>query len=247
MTAVVEDARLALVHPEFRRRNAALVGACWARGWHIEYVRVTADIATQRALRKAYVNRLRSIPAADPDVVGGLCPDDVFLTGGRERWRLVGSYHQVQADGWSHAIDYGIEGCTWPEFHALAHGFGLRFPLASWSVYREPWHGQWWDTATGIYPAPLLPPPPLPAGDDDMPARLIIPDDGDPAVFVTDGVIKTWVRDGDALAHLRDEGFVQARTDGTPWPLRRSAIESLALVGPAPIYDPMYQGPRSTR
>lgn len=245
---MTDDPELALLHPEFRRRNEALVAECWRRSWNVRYVRVTADRKAQRDLYQAYVNRVRSIPAANPDAVGSLCPDDPLLTGGGARWNVVGSLHMVQADGWSHAIDYGIEGCTWDEFHALAHGLGIRFPLAEWAVYKEPWHGQWWD-ASGVYPAPLLPPPittPRP-GDDDMPARLVTPDDGDPAVFVTDGVIKTWVRDGDALAQLRDEGFVQARLDGSPWPLRRSAIESLALVGPAPLYDPMYQGPRSTR
>lgn len=238
------DARLAQLHPEFVRRNEAFVGACWDRGWHIEYVRVTADIETQRSLYVAYRDRKRSIPAANPDVVGSLCPDDHLLTAGRPRWNLVGSFHQVQADGWSHAIDYGYEGCTTDEFHALGHGYGIRFPLADWSVFKEPWHAQWWDAA-GVYPAPLLAPAPLPQGDDM--ARLVQPNDGDPAVFVTDGVIKTWVRDGNALAELRDQGFVQARLDGSPWPLTRAAIESLALVGPAPLYAPDYLGPRSTR
>lgn len=99
-------------------------------------------------------------------------------------------------------------------------------------------------------PAPAPDPPAVPAQpkDDDM-VRLVQCNDGDIAVFATDGVIKTWVRDGNALRELAEQGFAQTRLDGSPFPLSRAAINSLALVGPAPDYDPIpgYTGPRSTR
>jgi hypothetical protein len=80
--------------------------------------------------------------------------------------------------------------------------------------------------------------------NDDV-ATLVQADDGDVAVFLTDGVIKSWVRDGNALAQLRDTGLAKAALDGTPIRLHRATIDSFALIGPAPAYDPTYNGPRS--
>jgi hypothetical protein len=63
-----------------------------------------------------------------------------------------------QADGFCHAIDYTISGCTWSTFHAAARGFGIVFPMATRPKNPEPWHGQTWtarDTG-GMRDAPML-------------------------------------------------------------------------------------------
>jgi hypothetical protein len=67
-------------------------------------------------------------------------------------------------------------------------------------------------------------------------------DDGDAAVFATDGIQKTWVRDGFALAELVSIGLVKPDVNR----INRAAIDSLALVGPAPVYEDGYAGPRTT-
>mgnify|MGYP007078663329 FL=1 len=157
-------------------------------------------------------------------------------------WRQIGSNHQVQADGWSHTADYGIAGCEWEEFHDVAWGYGIGF-----IVRGEPWHGGWWDSS-GVYTVTTaLPPPPPPISiskDLDM-AKLVRCDDGDIAVFVTDGVKKSWVRDPNAYVSLRDVGIAEAAPDGSPYLISRTAVDSLALVGMAPQYRPDYDGPRT--
>ena len=75
---------------------------------------------------------------------------------------------------------------------------------------------------------------------------LIQPDDGDPAVFLTDGVIKTWVRDGNAVQEAQRLGLAKAALDGTPIRVSRGLVSSLALVGGPPMYAADYHGPRTT-
>lgn len=238
------DPRLELLDPEFARRNEALVEYGWSRGWHIEYTRWLADYDTQKALRVAYVTGKRSIEAADPDAQGPRCPEVLG------DWFVRGSMHQLQADGRFHALDYSIEGCTWTEFHTAARMFGIGFPLTheespwrkSQGLTDEVWHAQAWRAGGEYYPAPLLP---AKRKDDDM-VLLIQPDDGDPAVFLTDGVIKTWVRDGNAVQEAQRLGLAKAALDGTPIQVSRGLVSSLALVGGPPIYAADYHGPRTT-
>jgi hypothetical protein len=95
------------LHPTFVFRNDRLLADCAQRGWTIGASRVTADYAQQKALYDAYRAGHGNL-AANPDAPGVMSPWG---------WQVHGSFHQVQADGYSHAIDYTIVGCTWDEFH----------------------------------------------------------------------------------------------------------------------------------
>lgn len=223
-----------MMHPEFAARDAALRAECDRRGWGLWWVRQEATYQEQYNLWWKYVNNQGNLAVA-PWAIGPVTPFG---------WRQIGSLHQVQQDGFSHAADYGISGCTWPQFHGVAWDVGIRFMVPG-----ERWHGSWWDSA-GIYPVyspPLVLPAPTPIVkvDEDM-AKLVKCDDGDIAVWLTDGVSRSWVRDGDAYVSLRDAGVAQAALDGSPLYLNRAAISSLVLAGPAPIYPADYVGPRTT-
>jgi len=228
-------ADLTLLHPEFKRRNDLFVAACWEQNIDVGYTRVFADYKTQKWY---YDNRhRRGIAAANPDAVGSKVPSKVG------DFRIKGSYHQRQADGYVHAIDYSFHGCSIDHFHGIAAGYGIRFPI--WKSLGEWWHAQWFD-ARGVYAAPLAPKVPAPKEDDDMPNLIIQPDDGDPAVFFTDGVLKTWVRDGNAIGEAVRLGVAKAALDGTPVKVSRGFVASLALVGGPPLYNPSYSGPKTT-
>lgn len=100
------------------------------------------------------------------------------------------------------------------------------------------------------YSQPAVPaqPPATPSQEEDM-ARLVQCNDGDIAVFTTDGVIKSWVRNYDAAIELAALGIAQMN-NGAPFMVSRVTLESLALIGPTPDYDSIpggYTGPRSTR
>lgn len=128
------------LHPTMVLRNERLLVDCEARGFTIGASRITANYAQQKALYDAYRAGHGNL-AANPDAVGEQSPWG---------WPVRGSYHQIQQDGWSHAVDYTITGCTWFEFHDLADRHGIRFPLFEQGL-GEPWHAQWWD-GHGIYP-----------------------------------------------------------------------------------------------
>lgn len=136
------------LHPTMVARNDHLEADCEARGWTIGATRVTADYAQQKALYAAYLAGRGNL-AANPDAPGVMSPWG---------WRVRGSFHQVQLDRYSHAIDYTIVGCTWAEFHDVAAEHGIGFPLFELGL-GEPWHAQFWDER-GIYIDH--------AGDDDM-------------------------------------------------------------------------------
>jgi hypothetical protein len=136
-------------------RNEALIADCETRGITVGAARITADYAQQKALYDAYKAGHGNL-AADPDAPGVQSP---------WAWKVHGSFHQIQADHWSHAVDYTIAGCTWDQFHDLADRHGIRFPLFDLGLGEE-WHAQWWDEH-GIYPDLSLPP------EDDMTAQQL--------------------------------------------------------------------------
>ena len=127
------------LHPSMVMRNDRLEADCEQRGWTVGATRVTADYAAQKKLYDRYVAGTGNL-AANPDTAGVVSPWG---------WQVHGSFHQVQADGFSHAIDYEIHGCTWEQFHEVAHVHGIGFPLFALGL-GEPWHAQWWDLR-GIY------------------------------------------------------------------------------------------------
>lgn len=128
------------------RRYNALVEKCWSNGWNISIVASTRDYATQKGLYDAWRAGLRSAQAANPDV-------DLYTS--PWGWVAKGSLHQIQADGFSHALDLGWSGCSPMDLANAAAEFGLRLDVAG-----ENWHFQWWDY-NGIHDAPAL-------KDDDM-------------------------------------------------------------------------------
>lgn len=136
------------LHPTMVARNDRLEADCEARGWTIGATRVTADYGQQKQLYNLYRSGRGNL-AANPDALGVISPWG---------WQVHGSFHQIQHDTYSHAIDYTIYGCTWAEFHEVANRHGIGFPLFAQGL-GEPWHAQWWDER-GIYIDH--------AGDDDM-------------------------------------------------------------------------------
>lgn len=122
---------------------------------------------------------------------------------------------------------------------------GTRWGVGSWSVNRAWTHAA---LIPGVDYTPIritAPPAPRPQ-EDDMRPMLVRANDGDNAIFITDGVLKTWVRDGNAYEEIRNLGLATAALDGTPLAISRAALSSFALVGPAPAYDPGWTGPRTT-
>lgn len=219
-----------MLHPEFAARDERLRYQAECEGmtvWHISTVRTYDE---QLVLYNRYLAGIGNQAAA---------PWASYNYQSPWGWLARGSLHMVQADGYGHAIDYGLIG-DWNRFHEMAAFHGIGFPVPG-----ERWHAQWWDHR-GIYQNHLPPAPQPPKEEDDMAAFLIQPDDGDIAVFTTDGVTKAWVRDGYALVSLRASGIVKAALDSSPIKLSRSAIDSLKTVGPLPQYDPTYTGPRTT-
>jgi len=188
----------------------------------------------QYALWLKFVNE-QGPQAIAPWAIGALTPWG---------WPQVGSMHMVQRDGHSHAADYWFSGCTADQAHGLGlvHGIGFY-------VDKEPWHGCW-VLGQSIFPDLWTPPPPPlpPIVKDPEMAKLVCADDGDPAIWLTDGVWRSWVRDGSAYENLRDNGIAEAALDGSPIKLSRAAVLSMSLAGdPAQYNDPSYTGPKTAK
>lgn len=130
------------LHPTFAIRDTALRTYCRARGIAVGDTSSCRTLAQQIRLRieKPHL-------AANPYSIGGVSPWG---------WRIAGSLHMEQDDGYCHAIDYTLAGTTWSKFHAIAAGFGIIFPIADRATYPEPWHGQFWTPARGIVDAPMV-------------------------------------------------------------------------------------------
>lgn len=129
------------LHPTFAVRDQALRAHVAAVGGRVGHTGTCRSLATQIRLR-----REKPHLAADPYRVGSVTPMG---------FRIAGSLHMEQADGYCHAIDYNISGITWSRFHAIAESYGVGFPMKHRSPNPEPWHGQWF-TGSRIYPAPAL-------------------------------------------------------------------------------------------
>lgn len=126
-------------HPELQRRWDLLVARTWMFGAELWVEASTRSEATQRDLYERWKLGLYKVPiVANPDHV---------LGGSPWGWPVRGSYHMVQADGYSHALDVGWRGITQDLFESVAATCGLLRTETN-----EAWHYQWWDTARGIYP-----------------------------------------------------------------------------------------------
>lgn len=143
-------------HPELVKRYNRLVGICWERGWYVGITSSTRSYAEQRSLWRAYQAGVGN-EAADPDAVVGPSPWG---------WKIHGSYHMVQADGYSHALDLHWQQCSAKQFESAANLVGLRL-----TVPGENWHFQWFDTR-GVF-EPLLPEPLSPEFEEDEMTPLI--------------------------------------------------------------------------
>lgn len=132
---------LGLTHPDMVRRWERLCHLAWGQGWELWIEASTRDTATQADLYRRWLAGTYDVPSvANPWLVGSESPWG---------WRVVGSYHQPQADGYSHALDIGWRGASTEDFHRLAVQCGL-VPVLS----NERWHFQWWQGAT-IFPTDL--------------------------------------------------------------------------------------------
>lgn len=124
----------------------------------------------------------------------------------------------------SHCALYGfvnmISGEIW-------HGQPPEFPHARGDFNKNPtaYHLTEWALPGAHEPTQL------PIIGDDM-ARLIQPDDGDPAVFAVSGILAAWVDNDADLAVAKLLGTVEP----TVHPVPRGTLKSLRLVGAAPQY-----------
>lgn len=133
---------------------------------------------------------------------------------------------------------------TWAE-SASAPEFGLHTFITN-----EPWHMQciemrgWSTWVNAGRPDPVsFVLPTDPESEEDKMAKWIQPDDGDPCVLSTDGMLATWVNNGDAAADLAEAGV---RIDTRVGKVPRTALRGLTLIGSPPAYPPGYTGPRTT-
>jgi hypothetical protein len=149
-------ADIAQSHPELAKRYNQLVELCWARGW---YVGITSSTRSYQEQTILYANYRAGTgnKAANPNAVIGKTPFG---------WNAYGSYHMIQQDGYSHALDLHWQQCTPGQFAEAARQCGLRL-----TVPGENWHFQWWNTA-GIFDKPLPDPivvPETPEEDEMTP------------------------------------------------------------------------------
>lgn len=125
-----------------------LVALCWEHGCEVWISSSSRSYATQKDLYRRWVNGTYKTPyVANPDRVVGPSPFG---------WTIHGSYHMIQADGYSHALDLGHRGLSNGDFDDLAVSCGLVR-----TVPKEFWHRQWFSRDV-LFDAPAL--------EDDMPA-----------------------------------------------------------------------------
>lgn len=136
------DPMLAFSHPELQLRYEVLVFHCWLSKWEVGITSSTRSRETQASLYKAWLDGEYLVPSvANPEADNGESPWG---------WRVKGSYHMPQADGYSHALDLWWRGPTQRDFEALAAKCGLIRTLSD-----EDWHYQWF-LRTQIFEAPLV-------------------------------------------------------------------------------------------
>jgi len=131
-------ANLTNIHPELAKRFTRLADWAATQGWQVGITSGSRSYAEQRNLYIAYVTGARPILAVNPDIVTGASPWG---------WNAKGSLHQIQYDGFSHALDIWWIGTDASTIHSKAYQFGLQFVNA-----QEDWHCQAWDFRSGIFP-----------------------------------------------------------------------------------------------
>lgn len=117
--------------PQLASRVLAAQADVVAEGGELFLTSGPRSYSVQRYLRTEYVEKRRSIEAADPDAVQGVSPWG---------WPVRGSYHMVQLDGWSWAVDVAWARITSARVRAIFARHGLLQ-----TVPREDWHYQAFD------------------------------------------------------------------------------------------------------
>ena len=113
-----------------------------------------------------------------------------------------------------------------------------------------------WVIPIGDAPPTPLPPPttgpmPDPLKELDM-QTAIRADDGDNAIFLSDGITKTWVDNGAVFSQLCWNGMVRYRTKDAagnyqPFIISRATVDWLKTLGRLPTYDANFSGGRSLK
>ena len=136
--------RLDLLHPKMLTRLEHFFADGRIAG-KVAVVSGVRSYADQKRLYKKYRAGTGNL-AANPDRRFGPKALD-----GKGIWR--GSWHQQQADGYGHAVDFRIvgKGITTQEVNRIATSMGLRPTVAS-----EWWHHQWRSASADEFPAPAL-------------------------------------------------------------------------------------------
>lgn len=179
---------IAQTHPELERRWNLLVGRTWMFGTELWIESATRSRETQADLYARWKAGTYLVPVvADPDRVLGPSPWG---------WPLTGSFHMVQADGYSHALDIGWRGLDDEMMRSIALSCGLYQPEA-----REKWHFQWWDTYNGVYPVRENPT----TQEDDMTPQQLAMFFGPSAVLGDDGVCRLPLATDNAIELGTDE------------------------------------------
>jgi hypothetical protein len=137
------------------------------------------------------------------------------------------------------AVRLYMEGQTLSIDEAAAISMLLRSPVGVPPEYVPPM-----STGAPQVAPPAPPTPGVPANNTTAPytkRMLVQPDDGDIAIFVSDGRTKEWVPDAHTVRALVGSGNVAAAgadSGGYPIPYKitRSTLNALAPVGPSPNY-----------
>lgn len=167
-------ADLALTHPKMAERCNQLVALCWSRSWYVGITSSTRSYDEQKSLYDAYKNAPSTHnTAANPDASLFTSPAEV---GG---WPVKGSFHMVQQDGHSHALDLHWSQCSPEELAEAAQQCGLRLTVAG-----ENWHFQWFDQ-NGVFDNPSA--VPTVSEEDEMTPVI-----HNPSLREGSGIIPVW-------------------------------------------------------
>jgi len=152
---------------------------------------------------------------------------------GYQRWPLP-DVHGWEEWAFARAPDgpkspMGVPWGGW-QFSAGNNGQGARYGCASSNLdlnIVDPAAWARWTTDPSTATPPITPSP-----EEDLMPKLIRPD-GDPAVFVTDGIRAAWAVSADVIAAMQGAGVWDTRP---PQLVPRSALKALTLEGPEPSY-----------